>query len=90
MLTETLASYGMTGAVVSLADDADGEPVILIEARFPSGGPKQVVRGDSVADALLRARRSLAAEIGRLEDRFPHLRVRFPDAARHGPTKPAA
>lgn len=91
ILTETLGPYQLRGATVSLTEDADGEPVVLIEARFPSGGPKRPPDGRSVADTLLDARRLLAMEIGRLEDRFPHLRVRFADAAaRQRPTRPAA
>jgi hypothetical protein len=72
VLREHLAGYGFQSAEISFVRDADGDPVLFVDASYRySDDPVN-------ADAVLRAIINLRVALLRAgETRFPHIRHHF-------------
>ena len=86
VLDRHLAKLGLERAEISLTEDHDGDPILLIEAFFserntlPTFDTRRLSSTKPGEDPVLLTNRELArAVLSRRHGVFPHLRLRIPD-----------
>jgi hypothetical protein len=87
VLDRRLSGLGLERAEITLTEDHDGEPMLLVEAffseenRLPAPDLRRPERPDTRDDPVWLARRELVGAVGsHLPGVFPLLRLRIPDA----------